>query len=164
MAVSICFLTVSAMAGVTLAAITTGSVISAPASRAGMSAQPLGGGKRPTCEVLIRLRLRRMFPSSLVPAFDPGHDHTTDSCNTPGENPSATTSQLRTRSLAICKPFGWPILSEMPRLQQVAQVFSEHLYRGIFRSLPEPKAQVAFDVTQNPCPPSQAHSIDQPAV
>src|SRR5205814_123255 len=80
MAVSICFLTVSAMAGVTLAAITTGSVISAPASRAGMSAQPLGGGKRPTCEVLIRVRLRRMFPSSLVSAFDPGHDHTTD-CN-----------------------------------------------------------------------------------
>src|SRR5438874_722769 len=80
MAVSICFLTVSAMAGVTLAAITTGSVISAPARRAGMSAQPLGGGKRPTCEVLIRVRLRRMFPSSLVSAFDPGHDHTTD-CN-----------------------------------------------------------------------------------
>ena len=72
------FLDVSAMAGVTLAAITTGSVISAPASRAGMSAQPLGGGKRPTCEVLIRVRLRRMFPSSLVSAFDPGHDHTTD--------------------------------------------------------------------------------------
>ena len=38
----------------------------------------LGGGKRPTCEVLIRVRLRRMFPSSLVSAFDPGHDHTTD--------------------------------------------------------------------------------------
>src|SRR5437588_9020186 len=80
MAVSICFLTVSAMAGVTLAAITTGSVISPPATRAGMSAQPLGGGKRPICEVLIRVRLRRMFPSSLVSAFDPGHDHTTD-CN-----------------------------------------------------------------------------------
>jgi hypothetical protein len=43
-----------------------------------MSAQPLGGGKRPTCEVLIRVRLRRMFPSSLVSTFDPGHDHTTD--------------------------------------------------------------------------------------
>ena len=55
-------------------------MISPPASRAGMSAQPLGGGKRPTCEVLIRVRLRRMFPSSLVSAFDPGHDHTTD-CN-----------------------------------------------------------------------------------
>src|SRR5438270_3657895 len=80
MPVSICFLTVSAMAGVTLAAITTGSVISPPATRAGMSAQPLGGGKRPICEVLIRVRLRRMFPSSLVSAFDPGHDHTTD-CN-----------------------------------------------------------------------------------
>ena len=80
MPVSICFFTVSAMAGVTLAAITTGSVISPPATRAGMSAQPLGGGKRPICEVLIRVRLRRMFPSSLVSAFDPGHDHTTD-CN-----------------------------------------------------------------------------------
>src|SRR5438552_17612971 len=80
MAVSICFLTVSAMAGVTLAAVTARSVISAPASGAGMSAQRLGGGKRPTCEVLIRVRLRRMFPSSLVSAFDPGHDHTTD-CN-----------------------------------------------------------------------------------
>src|SRR5258708_352308 len=77
MPASTCFLTVSAIAGVTLAAITTGSVISAPASRAGMSAQPLGGGKRPTCEVLIRVRLRRMFPSSLVSAFNPEHDHTT---------------------------------------------------------------------------------------
>jgi hypothetical protein len=32
----------------------------------------------PTCEVLIRVRLRRMFPSSLVSAFDPEYDHTTD--------------------------------------------------------------------------------------
>jgi hypothetical protein len=72
MPVSIRFLTVSAMAGVTLAAITTGSVISAPVSRAGMSAQPLGGGKRPICEVLIRVRLRRMFPSSWFLLSIPG--------------------------------------------------------------------------------------------
>jgi hypothetical protein len=35
---------------------------------------------------------------------------------------------------------------------------------GAFRGLPEPKAQVAFDVDQDPRPPSQAHCIDQPAV
>ena len=33
------------------------------------------------------------------------------------------------------------------REQQVSQVSREHLYCGLFRSLPEPKAQVAFDVT-----------------
>ena len=33
------------------------------------------------------------------------------------------------------------------REQQVAQVPGEHLHCGIFRNLPEPKAQVAFDVT-----------------
>jgi hypothetical protein len=48
--------------------------------------------------------------------------------------------------------------------QHVAQISGEHLHCGIFRSLPEPKAQVAFDVTQDPRPPSQAHRIDQPAV
>jgi hypothetical protein len=50
------------------------------------------------------------------------------------------------------------------REQQVAQVPGEHLHCGIFRSLPEPKAQVAFDVNQDPRAPSQAHCIDQPAV
>src|SRR5262249_11766218 len=35
---------------------------------------------------------------------------------------------------------------------------------GILRSLPKPKAQVAFDVNQHPCPPGQAYGIDQPAV
>jgi hypothetical protein len=30
--------------------------------------------------------------------------------------------------------------------------------------LPEPKAQVAFNVTQDPRPPGQAHRIDQPAI
>jgi hypothetical protein len=39
----------------TCAAMLAGSVISALASRAGMSSQPLGGGNRPTCEVLIRV-------------------------------------------------------------------------------------------------------------
>src|ERR1700730_16523242 len=48
--------------------------------------------------------------------------------------------------------------------QQVAQVPGEHLHCGIFRSLPEPKAQVAFDVSQDPRPPGQAHRIDQPTV
>ena len=51
------------MAGVTCAAMTTGSVISALASRPGMSSQPLGGGSRPTCEVLIRVMLRCMLLS-----------------------------------------------------------------------------------------------------
>src|SRR5216684_295910 len=50
------------------------------------------------------------------------------------------------------------------REQQVTQVSGEHLHRGIFRSLPEPKAQVAFDVNLDPRPPGQAHRIDQPAV
>jgi hypothetical protein len=62
---STCFRTVSAMAGVTCAAMAAGSVSSALASRAGMSSQPLGGGSRPTCEVLIRVRLFFIFPSSL---------------------------------------------------------------------------------------------------
>src|SRR5580693_4745487 len=69
-------LTVSAMAGVTCAAMTAEPVISALASRAGMSSQPLGGGSRPTCEVLIRVLLRCMFLSSPVPACDPAHDNT----------------------------------------------------------------------------------------
>jgi len=43
-----------------------------------ISAIPDAAFQRPTCEVLIRVRLRRMFPSSLLSAFDPGHDHTTD--------------------------------------------------------------------------------------
>src|SRR5439155_22616002 len=64
MAVSICFLTVSAMAGVTLAAITTGSVISAPATRAGMSAQPLGGG---TPSVLQPCTPRRAYRCRRTP-------------------------------------------------------------------------------------------------
>jgi len=72
---STCRLTVSAMAGVTCAAMTAESVISALASRAGMSSQPLGGGSRPTCEVLIRVMLRCMFLSSPVPACDPAHNN-----------------------------------------------------------------------------------------
>jgi hypothetical protein len=55
-------------------------------------------------------------------------------------------------------------LQKRAGLQQVAQVPGEHLHCGIFRSLPEPKAQVAFDVNQDPRPPRQAHCIDQPAV
>src|SRR5215470_17401721 len=50
------------------------------------------------------------------------------------------------------------------REQQVAKVPGEHLYCRLFSSLPEPKAQVAFDVNQDPRPPGQAHRIDQPAV
>jgi hypothetical protein len=50
------------------------------------------------------------------------------------------------------------------REQQVAQVPGEHLHCGIFRSLPEPEAQVAFDVNQDPRPPGRAHCVDQPAV
>src|SRR5580693_8758185 len=50
------------------------------------------------------------------------------------------------------------------REQQVAQVPGENLNSGIFGSLPEPKAQVAFDVNQDPRPPGQAHRIKQPAV
>jgi len=48
-----------------------GSVISAAASRAGMSSQPLGGGNRPTCEVLIRVTLRCMpfLPTLLFHEF-----------------------------------------------------------------------------------------------
>src|SRR6266446_10921972 len=59
---STCLLTMSAMAGVTWAAMTAGSVISALASRPGMSSHPLGDGSRPTCEVLIRVMLLCMFP------------------------------------------------------------------------------------------------------
>src|SRR5215813_2965593 len=62
---STCFRTVSAIAGVTCAAMEAGSDTSALASRAGMSSQPLGGGSRPTCEVLIRVRLFFIFPPSL---------------------------------------------------------------------------------------------------
>ena len=62
--------TVSAMAGVTCVAMSEGSVISALASRPGMSSQPLGGGSRPTCEVLIRVMLRCMFLSSRVRVCD----------------------------------------------------------------------------------------------
>ena len=50
------------------------------------------------------------------------------------------------------------------REQQVAQVPGEHLHCVVFRSLPEPKAQVAFNVHQDPRPPSKAHCLDQPAV
>src|SRR5207253_5151120 len=137
MAVSICFLTVSAMAGVTLAAITTGSVISPPATRAGMSAQPLGGGKRPICEVLIRVRLRRMFPSSLVSAFDPGHDHTTD-CN-------------RTRSGADALGDGYPggtdpigVLTGVPAARRSGSFQSVRQATGAVRHRPtgeRPKRQ-----------------------
>ena len=49
-----------------LPAMTAGSLISAPASGPGISSQLLGGGSRPTCEVLIRLMLLCMSPSSLV--------------------------------------------------------------------------------------------------
>src|SRR6266851_5318105 len=59
---STCLLTISATAGVTCAAMTAGSVISALASRPGMSSHPLGDGSRPTCEVLIRVMLCCMFP------------------------------------------------------------------------------------------------------
>ncbi len=44
---STCSRTVSAIAGVTSAAMAAGSVSSALASRAGMSSHPLGGGSRP---------------------------------------------------------------------------------------------------------------------
>ena len=54
-----------------------GSVISALASRPGVSPQPLGGGSRPTCEVLIGVVLRCMFLSS-PPSCDPVHDNTID--------------------------------------------------------------------------------------
>jgi hypothetical protein len=73
---STCRLTVSAMADVTCAAMTAGFVISALASHPGMSSQPLGGGSRPTCVVLIRVMLLCMFPSSPVPAFDLPHVNT----------------------------------------------------------------------------------------
>ena len=63
------------MAGVTCAAMTAESVISALASRPGMSSQPLGGGSRPTCEVLIRVMLRCIFLSFPVPACVLGGDH-----------------------------------------------------------------------------------------
>src|ERR1700738_1960449 len=55
------------MAGVTWAAMTAGSVISALASRPGMSSHPLGDGNRPTCEVLIRVMLLCMFPPPIIP-------------------------------------------------------------------------------------------------
>src|SRR5215472_10692976 len=61
MPISACFLTVSATAGMTSAAMVAGSVISAVASRAGISSHPLGGGSRPTCDVLIRVTLRCML-------------------------------------------------------------------------------------------------------
>jgi hypothetical protein len=75
MPASTCRLTVSAMAGVTCAAMTAGSVIWALASRPGMFSQPLGGGSRPTCEVLIRVTLRCIFLSSPVPAYNPQYDN-----------------------------------------------------------------------------------------
>jgi hypothetical protein len=53
-----------AMAGVICAVMTAGSLISALASRAGMSSQPFGGGSRPTCEVLMRITLLCMVPFS----------------------------------------------------------------------------------------------------
>src|SRR5215472_6803965 len=74
--VSTCRFTVSAIAGVTWAAMTAGSVISALASRPGVSSQPLGAGSRPTCEVLIRVVLRCMVLSSPAPVCDPAHDNT----------------------------------------------------------------------------------------
>jgi hypothetical protein len=57
------------------------------------------------------------------------------------------------------------------REQQVAQVPGEHLHCGIFRSLPEPKAQVAFNVNQDPSeqplrsprPPTTTSATRQPA-
>src|ERR1700737_719784 len=58
---STCLLTISAMAGVTCAAMTAGSVISAPASRPGMSSHPWGHGSRPTSEVLLPVLLLCMF-------------------------------------------------------------------------------------------------------
>jgi hypothetical protein len=62
---STCFRTVSAIAGVTCVAMEAGSVTSALASRAGMYCHPLGGGSRPTCDVLMRVRLFFILPSSL---------------------------------------------------------------------------------------------------
>ena len=59
---STCFFTVSAIAGVTSAAMAAGSVSSALASRAGTSSHPLGGGSRPTCEVLMRVALFFILP------------------------------------------------------------------------------------------------------
>src|SRR5215471_11440679 len=61
------------------------------------------------------------------------------------------------------KPHRWT-RARGGREQQVTEVPGEHLHCRLFRSLPEPKAQVAFDVNQDPRPPSQAHRIDQPAV
>src|SRR6516225_1687644 len=72
------------MAGVTCATMTAESVISPLASRAGVSSQPLGGGSRPTCEVLIRVVLRCMVLSSPVPTCDPAHDNTMDICDRTG--------------------------------------------------------------------------------
>ena len=69
---STCFFTVSAIAGVTSAAMAAGSVSSALASRVGMSSHPLGGGSRPTCEVLMRMALFFILPppSLCEPADD----------------------------------------------------------------------------------------------
>lgn len=49
------------------------------------------------------------------------------------------------------------------RQQQVAQVPGEHVHRSIFCGLPEPKAQIAFDVSQDPFP-GEAHCVNEPAV
>jgi hypothetical protein len=49
------------------------------------------------------------------------------------------------------------------RQQQVAQIPGEHAHRRVFRSLPEPKAQIALDVSQDPFP-GEAHRVDEPAV
>jgi hypothetical protein len=73
---STCFFTVSAIAGVTSAAMAAGSVSSALASRAGMSSHPLGGGSRPTCEVLIRVVLCFMAASPSSPC-EPADDNMT---------------------------------------------------------------------------------------
>src|SRR5215470_5031312 len=52
------------------------------------------------------------------------------------------------------KPHRWT-RARGGREQQVTEVPGEHLYCRRFSSLPEPKAQVAFDVNQDPCPPSR---------
>jgi hypothetical protein len=46
-----------------------------------------------------------------------------------------------------------------PRAAGRAGVPGEHLRCSIFRGLPKPKAQVAFDVNQDPCPPGHLEPV-----
>src|ERR1700736_5499138 len=112
---STCLLTISAMAGVTCAAMTAGSVISALASRPGISSHPLGDGSRPTCEVLIRVMLVCMSPPPVPENGPAAQDHFSQRFN--GEPPAGTAADqevepVRSRSSITPHPVVAPSLQQ----------------------------------------------------